>query len=214
MSEAYFGAYHRFKTASKKEGGALMSADNLVGGRFSIEFERDGAGQTAWLANRFGKRVGYFEPGLSRQLQLYAARGLELAAVLSYVGFSSEPAPGEYFGECAVIAYDPAHDQAFSRFIEAVGKRTAEGMRPKVDLGAEGAAKVIESGGAWLPKQTMPQPPKEQGVVIVKDKQSLADRAVEQGRAGNKGCYAGSILFIIAVVALVAFGFASCSGLI
>lgn len=214
MADGYFGGYHRFKTASKKEGGALMSADNLVGGRFSIEFDRDEAGQRAWLVNRFGKRVGYFEPGLSRQLQLYAARGLDLAAMLSYVGFVNAPAPGEYFGECAVIAYDPAHDREFSRFIEAVGQRMADGVRPKVDLGAEGAARVVDSGGEWMPKQTMPQPAKEPGVVIVKDRQSMADRVVEQGRAGNKGCYAASILFLVALVVLAGWGLASCTGLL
>lgn len=214
MADRYFGAYQRFKTASKKEGGALMSADNLVGGRFSIESERSEGGQVAWLVNRFGKRVGFFDPSFSRQLQLYAARGFTLVAVLSYVGFRNAPTPGEYFGECAVMGFDAADAGAFNRFVDAIAARMAEGVRPKVDLGPEAAKRVVESDGAWLPKQTMGAPKPEQGVVIVKDRQGFADKAVELGRAGNPGCYVVSVLFIVGVLALVAFGALSCSGML
>ena len=214
MADRYFGTYHRFKTASKDAGGALMSADNLVGGKFAIEFDHDGTAQVAWLANPFGKRVGFFDPAFSRTLQVYAARGFTLVAVLSYVAFRNAPSPGEYFGECAVMAYDPADAAAFDRFADAVAARMADGVRTKVDLGPEAAQQVVGSEGAWLPKQTVPMPQAEDGVVVMKARQSALDKVVEQGRAGNKGCYVASVAILVAVVAAVLLGIASCTGLL
>lgn len=214
MADRYFGTYHRFKTASKDAGGALMSADNLVGGTFAIEFDHDDTGQVAWLVNPFGKRVGFFDGAFSRTLQVYAARGFALTAVLSYVAFRNAPSPGEYFGECAVMAYDPADAAAFERFADAVAARMADGTRTKVDLGPEAAERVASSGGAWLPKQTVPMPQAESGVVVMKARQSALDKVVEQGRAGNKGCYAASVLIMAVVVAAALLGFASCAGLL
>ena len=66
MGNRYFGTYETFKTPSQKEGGALMGSDNLVGDRYSIELEMEEGAHRAWVVNRFGKRIGFFEPGSSR----------------------------------------------------------------------------------------------------------------------------------------------------
>lgn len=214
MATRYYGTYETFKTPSQEEGGALMSADNLVGDRYSVEVEMEDGVHRAWLANRFGKRVGYFGPGASRLLAQRRAEGLELVALLSYVAFERQGKAGSYFGECAVFAYHPAYEEAFSRFLDGVGSRLAEGVRPKVDFGDEGAQRIVDSDGAWAPKQTMGPPPKREGVVIMKQRRSFADKVVEQGRRGTPGCYAASILFIVAVLALVALVVASCTGVL
>lgn len=214
MGNRYFGTYETFKTPSQKEGGALMGSDNLVGDRYSIELEMEEDAHRAWVVNRFGKRIGFFEPGASRQLSLLRAQELELVALLSYVGFEREGKAGSYFGECAVLAYHPAYEEAFSRFADGIGARLAEGVRPQIDLGEEGVQRIIESDGAWSPKQTLGAPRKQEGVVVMKQRRSFADKAVEQGRAGNPGCYAASILFIVAALGLVAFTVASCTGVL
>ena len=59
----YFGTYARFDTASKKDAAVLLGADNLVGDVFDIEFVTEDGVRTAWMKNRFGAMVGFFEPG-------------------------------------------------------------------------------------------------------------------------------------------------------
>ena len=62
----YSGSYERFDTVSKKEASVLMGADNLVGDRFAIEFKTDNGTTVAWMKNKFGALVGYFNPEVSR----------------------------------------------------------------------------------------------------------------------------------------------------
>ena len=212
MDNRYFGAYETFETPSSKEGGALMGSDNLVGDRYSLDFEMEGGAHRAWVVNRFGRRIGFFDAQASRRLQLQRARGLKLVALLSYVGFRREGKAGSYFGECAVMGYHPAYEEPFSRFLDGVGSRLGDGVRPQVDLGEEGAARIIETEGEWQPKQVLGAPQLPEGSVVMKQRRSLADKAVEQGRAGNKGCYAVSILFIVAALGAVALGVAACAG--
>ena len=103
----YAGAYKRFDTVSKKEASALVGADNLVGDRFSIEFKVENGVVTAWMKNKFDALVGYFNPEVSRQLQIYDARGWKITALMSFVAYVDTPSPGEYWGEAALICYDP-----------------------------------------------------------------------------------------------------------
>lgn len=206
MSQPYFGAYETFDTASRDAGGALMGADNMVGDVYTIEIDLGEDGHRAWLVNRFGERVGFFAPGFSRKLSVLAAEGLTLRAVLSYVAFSSEPEPGHYWGEAAVMAYSPARAEAFEAFIGQVGARMADGVRTKIDFDNEGVDRIIESDGAWIPKQTVPMPAKSKGSVIMKSRKTMMDKMVDAGRARNVGCYVGSIVFFIAVIALIVWG--------
>lgn len=206
MSQPYFGTYETFDTASKDMGGALMGADNAVGDIYTIGLELGEDGHRAWLVNRFDKRVGFFSPAFSRRLSVLAAEGLELRAVLSYVAFSSDPEPGHYWGDASVMAYSPAYRAAFEQFIEHVSERMADGVRTKVDFESEGVQRIIESDGAWIPKQTVPMPEKSKGSVILKSHRSMMDKMVDAGRARNVGCYIGSWIFVLAIVALIAWG--------
>lgn len=206
MSQPYFGAYETFDTASKDMGGALMGGDNAVGDVYTIDLEMGEDGHRAWLVNQFGKRTGFFSPGFSRKLGVLAAEGLELRAVLSYVAFSNEPEPGHYWGDAAVIAYSPAYAAAFEKFIAHVSERMGDGVRTKVDFESEGVQRIIASDGTWIPKQTVPMPSKTKGSVILRSRKSMTDKMVEAGRARKSGCYVVSWLFIIAVVALIAWG--------
>lgn len=206
MSQPYFGTYETFDTSSKDKGGALMSADNLVGDIYTIDLELSEDGHKAWMVNRFDKRIGFFNPGFSRKLSVLAAEGLTLRAILSYVAFDSEPEPGHYWGDAAVIAYSPAHEAAFEKFIAQVSARMGDGVRTKVDFESEGVKRIIESNGNWVPKQTVSLPAKRKGSVVMKSRRSMLDKLVEQGRARNTGCYVGSWLFLVIVAALIVWG--------
>ena len=207
----YFGSYEHFNTLSKKEASILTSADCLVGDRFSIVFETDERGTHAWMRNRFGALVGFFDLETSRQLQILHARGWNMVALLSFVAYSDTPDPGEYWGEAAVICYDPSRSQeAFEHFIDAIGKMMEDSIRPDVALGADGVSHVVESNGSWLPNARVPMPEKETGMAVLKRRRKISENLIEQGRAGNIGCYAISWIFIalvvIAILAAVFFG--------
>lgn len=208
--DQYFGTYQTFETVSKKDAAVLLGADNLVGDRYTIEIELDGDAHKAWLVSRFDQRIGFFDGNFSRRLSILKANGLELTAILSFVAYTDMPEPGRYWGEMAVIAYNPAHKEAFERFITTVCTRMFDNVRTRVNFDAEGVERIISSGGSWVPEQTVPMPSKKKGTVIMKSKRSVSEKLIEQGRKGNKGCYVVSWAFIIALVAALLFGLKAC----
>lgn len=208
--DQYFGTYQEFETASKNEAAALLGADNLVGDIYEVDTEIDGDVHQAWLVNRFDKRVGYFNPSFSRKLSIMKAQGMTLKAILSFVAYTDQPEPGRYWGEMAVIGYNPSYGDVFEKFISAVSGKMAEGTRVRVDLRPDTINEIVAKGGSWLPTQTVPMPEKARGTAIMKSKRSVSEKMIEQGRKGNKGCYIISWLFLFVLAALVVFGLRSC----
>ena len=202
----YSGSYERFSTPSKKEASALVGADNLVGDRFSIEFKTVDGTTTAWMKNKFGALVGSFDQDVSRQLQIYHARGWTLVALLSFVAYTNTPKPGEYWGEAALICYDPQRNgEAFDAFVSTIGSMMQTSLRPDVSLGKDGIDHVVGSQGSWKPSARVPLPEQGQETMYLKSQRSVSERLIEQGRAGNKGCYVFSWAFIaLLAVAVVA----------
>lgn len=84
------------------------------------------------------------------------------------------------------------------------------GVRPEVELGEQGVAKVVESKGSWAPAKHVPFPEKETGTAIMKSRRKMSEKLIEQGRKGNKGCYAVSWAFLLLLVMAVLFGLKSC----
>ena len=201
QQDCYFGTYARFETPSKKEGSALVGADNLVGDRFDIEFLTQDGVTTAWMRNRFGALVAFFDENLSRRLAIMNARGWKLQALLSFVAYTDSPEPARYWGEAAVMAFDPKDQAAFDRFLSLVGKRLADGVRSEVNLGSQAVRSVLEAGGDWKPTKTVPLPKRAAGTVIMKSRRKLSEKVIELGRSRNVGCYVVSWTFIIALVA-------------
>lgn len=206
----YFGKYVDFSTPSKKDASVLLGADNAVGDTYDLELEPVEGEQRAWLANRFGQRIGYLDAAMSRTVRTLQAEGLKVCAVLSFVAFTDHPDEGHYWGQVALLCFKPADAAAFRSFVANVAKRMGEGLRTNVDLGPEGVAKVLESNGAWVPSQTVPFPENEKGTAYLKKRRKMSERVIEQGRKGNKGCYVVSWVFLLALVAFAIFGLHSC----
>ena len=211
MDQSYEGFYARFEAPDKQTGGLLMGADNLVGDDFQVEFRTEDGRTVAWLRNKFDAEIGRFDADGSRKLQLANARGQKVRALLSFVAYSDEPAPGAYWGEMAVICFNPAYVEEMDAFADRVAAKLADGVRPNIDLGAEAVQRIFDDPG-WLPSDSVPLPKKERGMAVLKDHRSLSEQMIEQGRARNKGCYVVSWAFIIVVVLLVVFGFAKLLG--
>ena len=188
--DQYFGTYHRFETPSKKDAALLLGADNLVGDKYDIEFVTESGQRAAWLRNRFGAKIGFFDADFSRQLSVIVARGWTVQAVLSFVAYTDRPAPGRYWGEVAVICFDPALEDAFGPFVDNLSRRLADGVRPEVELGEQGVAKVVESKGSWAPAKHVPFPEKETGTAIMKSRRKMSEkpssRAARETRAAMR----------------------------
>ena len=208
--ERYFGTYQTFRTVSKKDAAVLMGSNTLVGDRYRINLTMDEGAHRAWLINKFNETIGYFDDGFSRELSLFAAEGLELVGILSFVAFTETPEPGEYWGQAAVIGYSPHHAEEFNQFIDGVCGLIGKGIRPKLALKGSAVDEIITSNGAWLPSEREPLPEKQRGMALLKTRRGFIDGLVEAGRTGNKGCYILSWAFLLALVAAIIIGLKSC----
>ncbi len=141
-----------------------------------------------------------------------AADGMVEKAVLSFVSFTDHPGEGHYWGQVAVMCYGAPYAAEFDEFVKNVAVKIAGDVRPRIDFDAEAVDKVIDSGGTWMPTQTVALPDMQKGMAVIKRRRSVTEKLIDQGRAGNKGCYIVSWIFLLAVVALIVFGFKSCLG--
>lgn len=205
MDQIYEGFYARFDTVSKAQGSMMMGADHLVGDDYEVFFKTEDGQVVAWVRNKFGAETGFFDASTSRKLQIANAREQTIRAVLSFVAYSDTPDPGLYWGQMALFCFAPRYADEMNAFIDRVASRIAEGVRPAIDLGSQAVAKILEEPD-WVPNDTVPLPKKETGMAVLKDHRSMSEKMIEQGRSGNKGCYAISWIFIAIVVIAIIYG--------
>ena len=213
----YFGAYASFVAADKASGELLQGADFIVGDEFSIEFrssdkpaETDGqpeestgqSGEVAWVKNRFGAYAGYLDADMSRRLRIVAARGWAMRAFLSFVAFTDSPEPGFYWGQVALVCYDPLLEDAFGPWCKALAEKIAEGARVEVALTTAEVDRVLETQGTWLPSGWADIPKPEKGkTAILKQARSFSEKMVDLGREQRPGCMVVGWIFNIALIA-------------
>ncbi len=208
----FHSAYARFDTPLGGDSAMLAGSDNLVGDTYTIEFVVEQGVRIAWLVNRFGARVGFLAPDVSRSLSLCEAKDMELCALLSFVAFHESTKTGRYWGEVALVCYPKNQASAFTPFINAFSKRLADGVRPDLHIGEQGYHSIIDTNGSWQPTRTVPLPSMPAGSAIVKSRRTLQEKLIEEGRNKNKGCYALSWLFLLAVLIGAALCLKSCFG--
>lgn len=213
MDQSYEGFYARFDTVSKNEGSLLMGADNLVGDDFEVVFKSEDGRIVAWLKNKFGSEIGFLDADGSRRVQLAHGREQKIRAILSFVAYSDNPDPGMYWGQMAIFCFNPAYSEEMDAFVNRVAGKIADGIRPNIDLRSKSVEKIFEVQD-WIPNDTVPLPKKETGMAVLKDHRSMSEKMIEQGRAGNRGCYAISIMFIVIVVLAIAYGIAHITGIL
>lgn len=206
MPHPYEGFYARFDTPNKKVGSLMMGADDLVGDCYTVNFKVEEGESIAWISNKFGAERGFLDSETSRRIQIAQGRGLTTKVLLSFLAFSDTPEPGIYWGEVAIICYDPVNADVMDDYVARIAALMAGGKRPDIQMNAKTAEIIYEQPG-WVPSKRVPLPDrKKKGFAILKDHQSHSERAIEQGRKGNKGCYAISYLFIFVVVAALVLG--------
>ena len=209
-SIGFFGTYARFVTPDKSNAAAFLGADNVIGDAFTVEMDYSEGKRIAYIVNPFGVRMGTIDEKIASQIDICEARGWKTVALLALVAYTEEPKPGYYWGEVALISYDPAYEEAFSNFVTQFGKKLGSGIRGSLDIGPQSLNEIVTSKGAWFPTSRHPLPEKKKGTAFVKTERSNTERLVDQARKGNKGCMALSWAFLLALVALIVFVLHSC----
>ena len=198
----YFGAYLRFTCKDKKNIGLMLGADTLVGNTVSLSFrqEEESPDPVCWVKNKFDADLGTFSSRDTYRLNVMQANGWNLYAALATVGFTENADDGFYWGDVAVVACPPAYSSETEVFFNGVCEKLASGVRPDLELVSSSVDTMLAAKGNWLPQKQLPLE-KKKGEAVVKSKMSASEKAIEQGRKGNIGCYVISWLFIIALVA-------------
>lgn len=209
-ADRYFGTYARFETVSKRDAAVLLGSDCIIGDNYLVDIRHSEGSTRTWIVNRFGTDIGFLDECLSHKISVFKARGWIVRAILTFVAFTEEPAPGHYWGEVAILAYDPSCRHSFDQFTEKLSHCISQGIRPEIGFGNQAVDKIAQSDGAWVPTQRAPQRSLPKGTVPLKQSRSLIDMLVNKGRQGNKGCYAASWVFLLAVIAVILFGLKSC----
>lgn len=204
MSNAYEGYYARFAALSKDDAAIIVGADTIVGDEFEVFFQVEDGISIAYLKNKFDATIGKFDRDVSRKLQLAEAGERVVRAYLSFVAYSEEPEPGQYWGEVAIITFNPIDEEVFEPYLEGISEKLAAGVRPNIDLTGAEVARLYNNEG-WLPTATVPKPTMEKGSAVVKDHRTLSEGVVEQGRKGNPGCYAVSTVLNLLMIAVVLY---------
>jgi len=208
----YFGQYFRFETVNKKAAGSIIGPDGIMGDKMSIDFRTDNGATTAWLINRWGDDAGFFSAQDTRTLQLLAAHGFTLHPLYALLAFSDDLREGNYWGEVALLAYEPMFSDVFDVFARNIAKLLQEGIRPDIGLSSEEINTVLSKNGNWTPARRLPKPDFDKGTVTIKSRISLMERFIEAGRARKKWTYVVGGVLTVAILALIVFGLKSCMG--
>lgn len=209
--DGYFGQYLRFDTASKRDGAALAGPNVAVGDIGEIRFVLDeNKRRIAWLRNPYGQLIGHLSSLDSYNLAVIEAKGWELRYVLSFTAYSEQPEPGCYWGEVALIAYDPRNAGAMETFLKVFAKAVGDGLRPNPELSGDALTQMLADPANWKSTSKVKLPSNGDGTAVLKDHRSVHDKLLDMARSRNVGCYVVSWAFILALVALVVFGVHSC----
>lgn len=210
QNERYFGSYARFETENKKDGAALMGSDCIIGEFFTLEFRPFQGTNRAWIINPYGADVGYLDPQISHKLDILTVRGWKLNVIFALAAFTDTPEGGGYWGEVALICYEPSVENDFLPFAKNIASTIGKGIRPQIDLSNQALDSIAKSHGDWQPSQRAALPPIDKKSAILKKSRSFTDSMVQEGRKGNVGCYIISWAFLLIVVAAIIFELKSC----
>lgn len=206
----YFGAYYEFRCPSKKDAAFLLGADTLVGDALTLSLAKNNTLHPhIELHNKYQKLIGEItDEHLIERIKLAHAEHLNVSCLLSFVAYTDHPNPGYYWGHVALFIYDATH-KAYETFENTIAQELKKGVRPDISLSRDGIQHVESSNGTWVPRGRIPLPKKEQGMALMKTRRLLSESLIEQGRAGNKGCYLVSWIFLLALVTLIILGIKS-----
>ncbi len=194
---AYFGHYYRFNTTNKRAAPLLLGSDCIIGKDCVLEYDQDK--QMYWICNDYSNQLGYLSYENSHELRLAYAEGYRIRCFVTKIAFTESPEGGYYWGELACLGYQAHDEEDIGPFIQRLQKAFAQGVCPDLDLSSEARRQAFDPKTDYLPTKRHHTELPQEKTAILKDQVSFKDRLVEQGRAGNKGCYIASWIFLLSL---------------
>lgn len=210
MDIGFWGTYARYDTDDKEAATQLLTSNNVIGHPFTIESSYDQGKRTTWIVNPFGQVMGHIKNSIGEQIDVLDAKGWKTVALLASVAFTEEPAPGSYWGEVAIVSYDPEHEEEFSVFVSELSEMLGEGIRPSLNIGQGALREMLAAGGKWRPSGREPLPKLKKGSAYVKTERSSEEQLVDVARRHPTGCSVASIALMILIAAAIVYGLMSC----
>jgi hypothetical protein len=202
--EVYFGTYATFHTVDEKTGSVLIGPDVCVGDRGTLEWDLDEKKrERVWLVNPYGARIGYLDPNVSNVMAVYKAKGWTLSYIFSFAAYTQKKDQVDYWGQVALVAYNPRYEDEFEAFIKRFAELTGDGKRPDPELGKSGVESVLHGGASSWASHKVEIPIHDKHTTLIKDRRTAHDQLLDKARQGNKGCYAASYIFIALLVVFV-----------
>lgn len=201
LDSRYFGLYAKATCPDKKMVGILTGADTLVGDEFELFFKNEEGDPIAWVKNRFGHEIGCFDRNVSYRLSAIQADGWVIRVSLAYIAYTDTKEGGHYWSMMGIMASSPRYADEAGTFFNKVREQHMQGIRPDLDLNAPAIDQMIQAHGNWLPSKNVLEKLQKSEGMVMKGSRSMSEKIIEQGRAGNKGCYVVSWAFIALLAA-------------
>lgn len=199
MKQENLALYIDADPQNKKQAAQLTSSNSIVGDFFKLKI--DTKEQKVILLNKFDYEVAEIPKEFSKKIILLHNKNLEITALLAYVIYN-EP-ESRHSANFLIAAYPKINSEALQNFLSIVSRKLTEGNRPNITLDEYECKKIVKNNGEFKIEKYLEKPKLEKGSVILKAKQTFMEKIIEASRQRKPGCYVASILFIIALIALI-----------
>lgn len=209
--EDFIAIYVKGVAKNKEQAAKLLNSDNIIGDLYEVKTELVEAYHKAFPINKFGESPVLFDKETSRSIDLMKAKGLNIVAFLSTVGFTETNAKekqaklSNYWGEFLIIGYNNLYKRELEEFFKKISENLANGKRPDLNINKEEFRKIIRSKGEYFPKKIISVPKKIKGTVYLRTRKTIRDKVIEQGRKKNIGCYIISWVFLLSLVTVLIY---------
>ena len=154
------------------------------------------------IVSSAGGEVAGFLPAnqVTRYCRL-AEKGWTIRVICSAVGYNSDVS---YWLEVALIACEPQHAAALEPFVKGVAERIGKGERPDIRLNPKLIDEALEDPALYTRLKKTPYPKLPKGEVYYKKERTATEAMIVAGANNNPGCWAGTVLFYVGAIAIVA----------
>lgn len=204
--EKYFATYCRLDHESAEATCKVSSGSVFIGRELSFKREDyiDERGKDRCrgvISNHMGKVVGFLPEICARRVCDLASSGWIVRVASWALMYNSTDK--RYYVEAAIIAYEPQYADKLNAFVEGCFDRMGNGERPDIRLSPKQFELALANPDFYKSLKTTGRPKAKKNEAYYKDSRSAAEKMAIEGSKNNPGCWAGTILFYVVLIAIV-----------
>lgn len=204
--EKYFATYCRLEHEIGDASCKISSGSVFIGRELSFKREDyvDERGKDRCrgvISNDAGNVVGYLPEICARRVCDLAEDGWIVRIASWALMYNSTDK--RYYVEAAVIAYEPQYAEQLNPFVEGCFDRMGNGERPDIRLSPKQFDAALSDPSFYKSLKTVGRPKAKKDEAYYKDSRSAAEKMAIEGSKNNPGCWVGTILFYVALAAIV-----------